>query len=105
MPGNIIHGDAIITCPHGGRATVTNTTATKLNGAYVATGGDTFTITGCPNHPHPCATIQWDPEPGGVLIDGVPALFDTTPAQCFTATRVPTGTPRIDGTRHGIGSR
>lgn len=95
MYGNLVRGDAVVTCPHGGRvvAAAPPGHAVRLDGTPPASA-DIGTVTGCP-HDSPCTTIQWTPDGDGVLVDGVPVLLDTTAGQCFDARAVPQGPPRI----------
>lgn len=101
--GNLVHGGALISCPHGGRAGAVSaaTGGVRADGLPVPTGAATFTVSGCLHTvdgvPQPCTTIRFSPDPGGVLIDGAPVLLDTTPAQCLTAALVPQGPPVVSG--------
>lgn len=100
MYGNLVPGDTVFTCPHGGRAvaapppTGARDPAVRLDGLPLATAAEPAAISGCPHDP-PCATIRWTPDDGGVRIDGAPVLLDTTPGQCCTAESVPQGPPRV----------
>jgi hypothetical protein len=105
--GNLVPGDAVVTCPHGGRmviATAAPGHGVRLDGVPPATT-DTGTVTGCPRDP-PCTTIHWTPDGDGVRIDGMPVLLDTTPGLCCDARSVPQGPPRISVTAgRGVRSR
>jgi hypothetical protein len=106
MFGNLVPGDAVVTCPHGGRmvAAAPPGHAVRLDGVPLATT-DAGTVTGCPHDP-PCTTIRWTPDGDGVRVDGVPVLLDTTAGQCFNALSVPQGPPRIPpATQQGVRCR
>ncbi|WP_367434033.1 hypothetical protein [Streptomyces celluloflavus] len=100
--GNLVHGGAVISCPHGGLALSTaagGSDGVRIDGAPVATTADLFTISGCPQvvdgRPQPCTSLRWLPDRAAdaVRIDGVPVLLDTTAAMCFNAGLVPQGPP------------
>lgn len=106
MTGNLVHGGAVISCPHGGRALSAGSTGTggggvRIDGAPVATTADLFTVSGCPHtvghRPVPCTSIRWTPTAGedAVRVDGVPVLLDTAAAMCFSAGPVPQGPPVV----------
>lgn len=111
LSGNLVHGGAVISCPHGGRALSTSTAATgsavRIDGAPVVTAVDLFTVSGCPHslghRPQPCTTIRWTPHThnDAVRIDGVPVLLDTTAAMCFSAGLVPQGPPVVASVHQG----
>jgi len=106
----IVSAAATLHCPHGGRACAPSVhAAVCLDGLPVHTVSDAFVVTGCPHTvdgvPHPCTTVRWSPQPGGVRIDGVPVLLHTSAAQCFGAALVPQGPPVVDATRRGATCR
>ncbi|MFD9499198.1 hypothetical protein [Streptomyces sp. NPDC060035] len=108
--GTIVSAAATLHCPHGGRASATSThTAVRLDGLPVHTASDTFVVTGCPHTvdgvPHPCTTVRWSPQPGGVLIDGAPVLLHTSAARCFSAALVQQGQPVVDAAQQGATCR
>ncbi|MEV0603451.1 hypothetical protein AB0I82_29725 [Streptomyces sp. NPDC050315] len=111
MTGNLLHGGAVISCPHGGRAVSTAAVGTgvRIDGAPVATAADLFTVSGCPHTvdrvPSPCTSVRWTPADGKdeVRIDGVPVLMDTSAAMCFSAGLVPQGPPVVASVHQGQG--
>ncbi|MFE9727836.1 hypothetical protein ACFYQ5_30795 [Streptomyces sp. NPDC005794] len=108
--GTIVNAAATLTCPHGGRASAASAhAAVRLDGLPVHTASDAFVVTGCPHTvdgvPHPCTTVRWSPQRGGVLVDGVPVLLHTSAAQCFSAALVPQGPPVVDAARRGATCR
>ncbi|MGY5124727.1 hypothetical protein [Streptomyces nigrescens] len=111
--GNLVHGGAVISCPHGGRALSTAAAGAgagvRVDGAPVATTADLFTVSGCPHsvdgRPQPCTSVRWTPAAGedAVRADGVPVLLDTTAAMCFSAGPVPQGPPVVASVQQGQG--
>ncbi|MFD4690350.1 hypothetical protein [Streptomyces sp. NPDC058463] len=106
----IVSAAATLTCPHGGRASATTAhPAVRLDGQPVHTASDTFVVTGCPHTvdgaPHPCTTLRWSPQPGGVLIDGSPVLLHTSAAHCYSAAHVQHGPPVVHADRQGATCR
>ncbi|MCX4677166.1 hypothetical protein OG413_17985 [Streptomyces sp. NBC_01433] len=106
--GTIVSAAATLTCPHGGRASATSgrPAAVRVDGLPVHTASDVFAVTGCPHLvdgvPHPCTTVRWTPQPGGVLVDGAAALLHTSAAQCFSAALVPQGPPVVATALRGV---
>ncbi|NGO13556.1 hypothetical protein G5C60_39680 [Streptomyces sp. HC44] len=101
MSGNLLGGAAVISCPHGGRATAATTSAgtVLVDGAPVATAAHSYVVSGCPHTvdgvPVPCVSVRWTADGTGVMVGGVPVLLDTSAAQCFTAAFVPQGPPVV----------
>jgi hypothetical protein len=117
--GNVVHGGALISCPHGGRAIAMASAGTGagagmevlIDGVSVVTAAEVFTVSGCPHsvgrRPRPCATVRWPPDAGdhAVCVDGVPVLLDTAAGMCFSADLVPQGPPVIASVLQGQGGR
>ncbi|AZS76633.1 hypothetical protein DDE74_24455 [Streptomyces lydicus] len=109
MTGNLVHGGAVISCPHGGRAVSTAATGRGVcvDGVPVATAANVFTVSGCPHsvggRPQPCTSVRWTPAGGGdeLRIGGVPVLLDTSAAMCFSAGLVPQGPPVVASVQQG----
>ncbi|MCE4947407.1 hypothetical protein LVX13_30500 [Streptomyces albulus] len=102
--GNLVHGGMTIGCPHGGRVVPAGAgggAGVLIGGAPVATAADLFVVSGCAHvvagRPQPCTSVRWTPDGGGggVCVDGVPVLLDTTAALCFSAAVVPQGPPVV----------
>lgn len=98
----------MIGCPHGGMATTlaSGSSGTRVDGLDAGTARHVHAVVGCRHLvdavPHPCTTIRWTPDTGGVLVDGAPVLLDTTPAQCFSAGLVPQGPPLVSAAPEGV---
>lgn len=113
VTGNLVHGGAVIRCPHGGVAVSTAAVGggVRIDGAPVATVADRFAVGGCPHtvdgRPQPCTSIRWLPAAGAeaVRVDGVPVLLDTSAGMCFSAGLVPQGPPVVARDLQGVSSR
>lgn len=108
MTGNVLHGGTRIGCPHGGVATAVQaaSAAVQVDGLDAGTAAHVHAVVGCRHVvdavPHPCTTVRWTPPTDGVLVDGVPVLLDTSPAQCFSAGLVPQGPPLVSAASEGV---
>lgn len=102
---------SVMTCPHGGSVSVVSSNTRVLVGGQPAlTFADFGAIAGCAftlpgGAPSPCVTTQWLTPSARVLINGQPALLQTTQALCKAATQAPQGPaivavvqPRVLGT-------
>ncbi|GII88903.1 hypothetical protein Ssi03_68930 [Sphaerisporangium siamense] len=100
MPGNLLHVNATVMCPHGGRAIARPARSGVLvEGQPVVTLADFHTITGCPFNvsgtPRPCVTVQWAGASTRLRAAGSPVLLRDSPAICHSAERIPQGSPLI----------
>ncbi|WP_280869401.1 hypothetical protein [Streptomyces sp. MJP52] len=101
MSGSLLAADAVIGCPHGGRVTpaATPSGGVRVAGAAVVTGAHGHLVTGCPHTvdgvPSPCVGVRWTAHDGGVTVDGVPVLLDTSAAECLNVALVPQGPPVV----------
>ncbi|MFS8203782.1 hypothetical protein ACLVWQ_34560 [Streptomyces sp. CWNU-52B] len=107
--GGLLGAGAVISCPHGGRASTatTSTAAVLVDGRPVATATDGYVVTGCPHTvdgvPVPCVSVRWTADGGtGVTVGGAAVLLDTSAAQCFTAALVPQGPPVVQPDRRKV---
>ncbi|WP_151476658.1 hypothetical protein [Streptomyces albicerus] len=106
--GSLLGTGAVISCPHGGRATTatTSTSAVLMDGMPVATAAHGYVVTGCPHTvdrvPVPCVSVRWTADGTGVTVDGAPVLLDTAAAQCFTAAFVPQGPPVVQAAQRKV---
>ncbi|MGP4010054.1 hypothetical protein [Streptomyces sp. 4N124] len=109
--GNLLGADAVIICPHGGRATAAHapSPAVLIGGRAVATTADTYTVVGCTHTvngvPHPCVSVRFTASASGVTLAGAPALLDTSAGQCFSAALVPQGPPVVTGSQREVSVR
>jgi hypothetical protein len=105
MPGPLIALGATIMCPHAGQVTDVPTNARVLaSGAPLATAADTFPVAGCPFTlpgpvPSPCLTVQWLTPAVRVLVNGTPALLQTSAGLCMSPQQLPQGPPVVAATQ------
>lgn len=105
MPGSLFHVGASAICPHGGQVTVIPTnTRVLVGGNPVATMGDTFVVAGCaftvpPGKPQPCVKVQWLVPATRVMINGQPAILQTSTGICQSAEQIPQGPPTVVATQ------
>jgi len=100
MPGFLYHVGATAMCPHGGQVTtISSNTRVLVSGQSVATFADTSLIAGCafstPAGPQPCVKVQWLVPAARVLVNGQPALLQTSPGLCLSAVQAPQGAPIV----------
>jgi uncharacterized Zn-binding protein involved in type VI secretion len=105
MPGPIFHVGAAAICPHGGQVTVISSNArVMLGGMPAATLGDTYVVAGCaftvpPGKPQPCVKVQWLVPAARVVINGQPAILQTSTGLCLSPEQAPQGPPTIVATQ------
>ena len=101
MPGPLYHASAVAICPHGGQITVIPAAPRVLvSGMPVATMNDPTVIAGCVfttpvPKPQPCIRVQWLVPAARVLVNGQPALLQTSAGLCLSAESIPGGPPTI----------
>lgn len=101
MPGPLYHVGATAICPHGGQVQVIPTNARVLvSGQPVATMGDQYLVAGCaftvpPGKPQPCIKVQWLVPATRVLVNGQPAILQTSTGLCLSAEQIPQGPPTV----------
>jgi len=105
MPGPLFHVGAAAICPHGGQVTVISSNSRVLvSGMPIATMGDTYVVAGCaftvpPGKPQPCVKVQWLVPATRVMVNGQPALLQTSTGLCQSAEQIPQGPPTIVSTQ------
>ncbi len=95
MPGPILHMGAVLTCAHGGMATLTVPSPTVMvSGMPIATIAGPWAIAGCafvpPAGNGPCVTGMFTVGAVQVTSNGQPVALLSGVSTC-----VPTGTPMI----------
>jgi uncharacterized Zn-binding protein involved in type VI secretion len=101
MPGFLLHVGATTMCPHGGQVSVIPSNSRVLvSGQPVATASDTYPIAGCPftvppGKPQPCVTVRWLVPASRVLINGQPAILQTSTGLCQSGEQIPQGAPIV----------
>lgn len=101
MPA-IIQLGAIISCPHGGMASVIPTQSRVLTGGtFALLPTDTYLIAGCAfmvgPKPQPCLSIAWQAPSTGFSISGQPVLLASSIGLCKSAEGIPQGPATISG--------
>lgn len=100
MPGFLFHVGAVAICPHAGQIQViSSNTRVLVNGMPVATIVDTSPVVGCPftvgTKYQPCLKVQWLMPATRVLINGQPALLQSSTGLCLSAEQIPQGPPSV----------
>jgi hypothetical protein len=108
MPGPLYHVGAVGICPHAGMInTISANVRVLVSGMPVATIADQSLIAGCAFNiagvPLPCLRVQWLVPAVRVLINGQPALLQTSPGLCMGLgppgpAAITTNQPRVIGT-------
>jgi uncharacterized Zn-binding protein involved in type VI secretion len=98
VPGPLLHVGATVLCSHGGPAQFVSSNARVLVGGLpVATMADQTLVAGCafsiPAGPHPCVRVQWLTPAARVVVNGAPALLQTSAGLCLAADQAPQGAP------------
>ena len=105
MPGPLYHLGATAICPHGGQVQVISTNARVLVGGQpVATMGDQYLVAGCAftvpgPKPQPCIKVQWLVPATRVMVNGQPAILQTSTGLCLSAEQIPQGPPTVVATQ------
>lgn len=103
MPGPLFHVGAVAMCPHGGQiATISSNARVLVSGMQVATVADQSLVAGCafaPVVPQPCLRVQWLMPAARVLVNGVPALLQSSIGLCLGPTQAPQGPAVIASTQ------
>jgi uncharacterized Zn-binding protein involved in type VI secretion len=104
MPGPLYHVGATAICPHGGQVSVVSGNARVLvNGMPVATLADFYPIAACAfnvsGKPQPCVLAKWLTPAVRVLVNGQPAILQTSTGLCQSAEQIPQGPPVVIATQ------
>jgi hypothetical protein len=105
MPGFLFHVGASAMCPHAGQVSViSSNTRVLASGIPVATLGDAYLVAGCPftipgPKPQPCVKVQWLVPATRVLVNGQPAILQTSTGLCQSVEQIPQGPPTVIATQ------
>jgi len=96
----LFHVGASAICPHAGLVSVVPTnTRVLVSGQPVAIMTDTFPVAGCvfniSGSPHPCVLVKFIAPATRVLINGSPAILQTSAGLAQAADQAPQGPPSI----------
>ena len=90
-------------CPHGGQvSTISSNVRVLVSGMQVATIADQSLVAGCAftiPPPQPCLRVQWMMPATRVLINGQPALLQSSIGLCLGPTQAPQGPAVIASTQ------
>lgn len=101
MPGFLLHVGATAMCPHGGQVSIiSSNTRVMVSNQPVATMGDTYMVAGCAftvpgPKPQPCVTVQWLVPATRVMVNGQPAILQSSTGLCMSAEQIPQGPPSV----------
>jgi uncharacterized Zn-binding protein involved in type VI secretion len=96
----LYHVGGTALCPHGGQVTVVPTnTRVLVSGQPVAIMSDTFTVAACvfqiSGAPHPCVLVKFIAPATRVMVNGAPAILQTSAGLAQAADQAPQGPPSI----------
>lgn len=100
MPGFVYNVGATAMCTHGGPVTaISSSPRVQVMGMPVTTVADQFVVAGCAFNvsgaPHPCVKLQWLVPAARVLINGQPAVLQTSVGLGLAADQAPQGPPTV----------
>lgn len=104
MPSDLVHAGVSAICPHAGQVLMLSGDSRVLvNGMPVASVGDRFPIVGCPfntgGRPQPCVTVHWVAPASRILINGQPAILQSSIGLCLSAEHVSQGPALVAATQ------
>jgi uncharacterized Zn-binding protein involved in type VI secretion len=100
MSGPLYHLGGAAICPHAGQVSViSSNTRVLVSGQPVATMADTFLVAGCAftvgPKPQPCLKVQWLVPATRVMVNGQPAILQTSSGLCQSAEQILQGPPTV----------
>lgn len=101
MPGAALPANAVVTCPHGGKATITpKNLRVKALGQFVALATDPTVVAGCTftlplPKPSPCVKVTWQGPAARVKVMGTPILVQSSVGTCQSAEQAPQGPTQV----------
>lgn len=100
MPGPFFHVGGVAICPHGGQVqTISSNTRVLVSGMPVALLADKFVVVACifavGPKPQPCVRVQWLTPTVRVLVNGQPAIVQSSTGLCISADMIPNGPPTV----------
>lgn len=104
MGSPLLHVGATVLCAHAAQATISpSNTRVKVGGQLVAVLSDLTSVAGCPfqvpvgagTKPQPCVSVKWLVPATRVMVNGQPALLQTSTGLCLSAEQIPQGPPTI----------
>ena len=101
----LVQVGANIVCPHGGKVNIiTSNTRVFISGQPVSTQNDLYQIAGCPftipSGPyHPCVQVKWLVPSNRILVNGQPAILQSSSGICQASDQAPQGAPIVVATQ------
>jgi hypothetical protein len=100
MPGFMYNVTAVTICPHGGQVqAIPSSPMVLLSGMPATTIADQFVVAGCAfmigPTPHPCVKVQWLVPATRVLVNGQPAIIQTSVGLALGPDQAPQGPPTV----------
>lgn len=97
MPAFILTRRSIILCPHGGMVMHTPTTVVtyRVAGDIPMLQTDLYHVVACPNPNYRCGRVMWATASKKLILNGVPALLNTSVGLCQTSSGMPLGPAMI----------
>lgn len=107
MPSDLVHAGVSATCPHAGRVLMlSGANRVLVNGMPVASAGDRFPIVGCSfttgGSPQPCVNVHWVAPASRILINGQPAILQSSTGLCLNAEHVSQGPALVAATQRRV---
>lgn len=107
MAGRALTDQSTLMCPHGGTVNVSAVNSCSIDGAKVLAQTDVSTVSGCSFQlptapsptPSPCVIVVWSSAENADVINGIPALSDSSVGQCYAATGLVQGTVQVSNTQ------
>ena len=109
MPGFVLHAGATLMCPHGAPIqSVPTNPRVLVSGMPVSVLPDQFLVAGCPLNvsgaPQPCLRVQWLVPSARVLVNGSPALLQSSVGLTLGPTQAPQGTALVVAVQARVGA-
>jgi hypothetical protein len=100
----LFHVGASAICPHAGQiTTISSNVRVTVSGQPVATMADVYMVAGCPFtvgvKVQPCLKVQWLVPAMRVLVNGQPAILQSSSGLCQSAEQIPQGPPNVIATQ------
>ena len=108
MPGFLYHQGASAICPHAGQVNaIPSAPRVLVSGMPAITMADLCLVAGCAffvgTKPQPCVKVQWLVPAARVMINGSPAILQTSTGLCLSVEQIPQGPPTIIATQTRVG--
>lgn len=105
MGANLLTTASTITCPHGGKLTLSSSNSKVFaDGALVLLESDIHTVSGCPftlpgPKSSPCVRVEWSRGSSTASVNATPVLTQSSVGNCFSPEKAPQGVAVIVNTQ------